>query len=422
MKNIILSIGLLAMGIVSAQFKVNIEAPDTFTKQKVVVYALNGSKDYIVAQADKKNGKWTLSISQYYKGMMRAYFPENGRSVHFIAENKEVNMTLNTEGDRVSSISYQDEANKNWERTTQYLERKQILPVLHQISHLYHNETPFSIALKNEIRYLENQSEQGEEGSFVRYFVETQKYTTEKGISVEEYKNFLVNSGDMLEASSLMRPILVNFLRSLSRENFHKEVDSLLETANLETHRGQTLLSELLSIFEAYGFEAEKEKYYQRAMALTCSINDNLKSSISAIKNTAIGATFQDYTFSKNVSNTKLKKLSDIKADKKVILFWSSTCPHCVSELPIILENYQKLKQKNIEVIALSVDSDAKSYENQVGALPWINDAELKGWNSSYAETYNVRATPTYYVLDSKQKIIAKPANFSAFLSSLNEK
>ena len=83
------------------------------------------------------------------------------------------------------------------------------------------------------------------------------------------------------------------------------------------------------------------------------------------------------------------------------------------------LTDYQKLKEKNIEVIAFALDSDSKSYKETIASLPWINDTELKGWQSSYTETYNVRATPTYFVLDKNNKIIEKPTNFSAFLSTL---
>jgi len=101
-----------------------------------------------------------------------------------------------------------------------------------------------------------------------------------------------------------------------------------------------------------------------------------------------------------------INALFDEYYDKKVVLFWASTCPHCLSELPIILENYKKLKQKNIEVVAFALDTDMKLYKEKTAPLPWINDTELKGWQSSYAETYNVHATPTYYVLDKNNKII----------------
>ena len=57
----------------------------------------------------------------------------------------------------------------------------------------------------------------------------------------------------------------------------------------------------------------------------------------------------------------------------------------------------------------MSLDSDKTSYLQKVNALPWINDSELKGWYSSYVETYNIHATPTYFIVDAENKIIAKP-------------
>ena len=54
--------------------------------------------------------------------------------------------------------------------------------------------------------------------------------------------------------------------------------------------------------------------------------------------------------------------------------------------------------------------------------LPWINDSELKGWNSSYSEIYNINATPSYFILDSANKIIAKPNHAADVISYLNLK
>ena len=66
---------LFGAGMVSAQFKVNIEAPDSFAKNQVIIYELGGSKDFITAQASKKNGKWQVNIPKNYMGIMKAYFP-----------------------------------------------------------------------------------------------------------------------------------------------------------------------------------------------------------------------------------------------------------------------------------------------------------------------------------------------------------
>ena len=426
MRKIILSLVIVGVKILSAQFSISINVSEHFTDKNVIIYTLSGSKDVYYIQAEKKNGKWIVQIPSPYKGMLKAYFPKSNHSINFISENKNIEMKLNTESDKISGVNFIDEANKKWGH---YLSSKDkiehILPVLKQIKNFYENQSDFDEALNREIKKLEAIENNAEENSFTAFYAKNSKYASENPayrLSSQAYADFLINSGELLESSSLVRPVLINFLKNLSRENLIPEVDKLLDTLDLETPRGQTVLAELLNIFDIYGLKAEKERYYKKASALTCEINQNLKNSIKSIKNTEIGATFEDYTFKAHVKNTKAKKLSGIKANKKVVLFWSSTCPHCLSELPIILENYSLLKAKGIEVVAISLDSDQKSYEDKTNALPWINDSELKGWKSKAAEVYNVHGTPTYYILDKNNKIIEKPRNFSEFVSSNNLK
>jgi peroxiredoxin len=78
-----------------------------------------------------------------------------------------------------------------------------------------------------------------------------------------------------------------------------------------------------------------------------------------------MGAVFPNYKFQSPL-NTTAKSLHDVKADKKVIIFWSSTCSHCESELPKLLEKYNELKAKNIQVVALSLDVDKNSYTKRL--------------------------------------------------------
>ena len=200
--------------------------------------------------------------------------------------------------------------------------------------------------------------------------------------------------------------------------NVANAVDKLLKAVNLETPRGQTILSEFIEIFDTYGMADLKEKYLTEAKNLKCTINDRLSNTIATNKNTELGATFPNYVF-QNPTNTTAKSIADVKASKKIIVFWASTCSHCEAELPKLIEKYDAIKAQNAEVIAFSLDSEKANYDAKVKSLPWINDTELKGWYSSFAETYNVRATPTYFVLDSNNKIIAKPDHAADVISYL---
>ncbi len=178
----------------------------------------------------------------------------------------------------------------------------------------------------------------------------------------------------MLESSSLLRPVLVAYLNSGGNANVGASVDKLLDSLKVETPRGQTVLSELIDIFDVYQMDDFKTKYLGLAKNLKCTINDRLASTLKSNANVEMGAVFPNYKF-QSPTNTTVKSIHDVKADKKIIVFWSSTCSHCETELPKLLEKYNDLKAKNIQVIALSLDVDKNSYSNKITAFPWINDS-----------------------------------------------
>ena len=211
------------------------------------------------------------------------------------------------------------------------------------------------------------------------------------------------------------------FLTNSSKSNLGEEVDKLLKTVDIETPRGQTILSELIEIFNVYNIKDLKEKYLTEAKGLKCTINDRLSGTLKSNLNNKVGSVIPNYKFI-SASNTKVKSLHDVKADKKIIIIWSSTCPHCEKEISEMFTNYNKIKSKNIEIVGFSLDTDSKVYHEKVKLLPWINDTELKGWYSSYVELFNVQATPTFYVVDGKNKIISNPDNFSEILEFLGLK
>ena len=349
MKKISILSALLGISFLSAQFKINIEAADSFSQKTATVSTLEGAKYIPLKEVNKKNGKWIIDVPKNYMGMMRIYFPENGKTVNLISENKDVVIKLTTNGDVISKIDFTDESNQKMAHMMQIQRKKsQVLPVLLEMKKLYNDNSTFDKALESEIHLLENSNVAINNHPFIQYYLDNSKFTAgqeDSNISTEEYIQFFANSGSMLETSSLLRPALVSFLRKTSPETIDSEVDKLLEKVNLKTSRGQIILAELLSIFEIYELEKQKEKYFNLASSLNYDVNGQLKSIVKAIKNTSIGVVLPDYSFTSNVTNTKSKKISGVKADKKVVLFWSSTCSHCLKELPIISENYQKLKE-----------------------------------------------------------------------------
>ncbi|WP_353150370.1 TlpA disulfide reductase family protein [Chryseobacterium sp.] len=417
MKKIYTLSAVLAAFMIQAQFTVTIQTPADFKDQDAILYTLNGSRDIIVTQEKSKNNTWTFKYPSNYMGMMKVYFPGTNNTVNFISENKNVNLKLDIQNNKIKEIAYLDEANELMSKQQEGSQKKElILPALTQIKEYYKDNTDFGKALRTEIDRLSGKTAPIDAAShpFISYYnTNYSKFLgnsadPSKKVDQDEIINFIDKSNDMLESSSLLRPLLVAYLNSGGNTNVTASVDKLLDRLKVETPRGQTVLSELIDIFDAYQMDEFKNKYLSLAKNLKCTITDRLASTLKSNANVEMGAAFPNYKF-QSPANTTAKSLYDVKADKKVIVFWSSTCSHCESELPKLLDKYNDLKAKNVQIVGLSLDVDKNSYTKKIAAFPWVNDSELRGWNSSYVDTYNVHATPTYFILDANNKIINKP-------------
>jgi peroxiredoxin len=415
MKKIFTLSAFLAVFSLQAQFTVTIQAPADFKDQDAILYTLNGSKDIIFSKEQSKNNTWTFKYPKNYMGMMKVYFPGSNNTFNFISENKNVNVKLETQTNKIKNIIYLDEANTLMNGLQEGSQKKElILPALSQIKEYYKDNTEFGKALANEINRLSGNSQGIDQAQhpFIYYYnTNYSKFLSNdasKKLNQDDIINFIDKSNDMLETSSLLRPILVSYLNTGGNTNVAGSVDKLLDRLKVETPRGQTVLSELIDIFDVYDMQEFKDKYLALAKNLKCTITDRLATTLKSNANVEMGAVFPNYKFQAPV-NTTAKTLHDVKADKKVIVFWSSTCSHCETELPQLLAKYNDLKAKNIQVVGLSLDTDKDSYSKKISAFPWVNDSELRGWNSTYADTYNVHATPTYFILDANNKIISKP-------------
>lgn len=428
MKNLIILVALFISAIIHAQFTVTLSSAQSKAGSDAYLYTLNGSKDVLSSKAVNSKNKWVFKVPDSYVGMLRVYIPEGNNSVNLISENKNIEASYLMKGDKISEVTYIDETNKTM-NDIQDIQRKKeiILPALYQMNDFYTSKSPFKTAINEEIvRLSQNITYDASKHPFIDFYNSNYKKflapdaTTPK-VEEKDIINFIANSSEMLETSSLLKPILVSYLNNAPKADVSKSIDNLLNAVNIETPRGQTVLSELIEIFDTYDMADLKAKYLAEAMNLKCTINDRLAGTIAISKNLEIGAKFANYTFT-NAFNTKAKSIYDVKASKKIILFWASTCSHCEAEIPKLIEKYAQMKAQNIQIIGLSVDNDKDSYERRIKDLPWINDAQLRGWNSTYAETYNVHATPTYYILDQDNKIIAKPNHVGDVLNFLNLK
>ena len=423
MKKILITSSILLSAFAFAQFNVKVTIPKYLSDSDVYLYGFNGSKEILYSKAKISGNTATFKVDKKYVGMMRAFFQKANSSVNMVSENKDISLKIDLDSkNKISNVVFDDQTNQLFSNEIE-LQKKQelILPALIQIKDYYKPSDLFYKSLDGEINLLsKNDTALYESHPFLDYYNKNQKYSVQEKaaeLKPEDFINFYSKSGEYLETSTILKPSLINFL-NVSKSNVEGSVDKLLDAVNLETPRGQTILSELIDIFNTYDMDKLKEKYLTEANNLKCTINDRLATTLKSNNNTELGAKFPNITFV-NPIHSNSKSLYNIKATKKIVVFWSSTCSHCEAELPKLLEKYDKLKAQNIEIVGFSLDSSLEEFKSKANIYPWINDSEGKGWYSSYGDTYNIVATPTYFVLDADNKIISKPNHVGDVLDYL---
>jgi peroxiredoxin len=206
-----------------------------------------------------------------------------------------------------------------------------------------------------------------------------------------------------------------NMTQEELEENLVIAVDTVLEKAFVNQQVYEFVVSFLIKGFEAIGFEKGLEHIANHNMVNDLCVNSErkkeLENKIELIKRLAIGQPAPDFTFTDDLGNSV--SLDKINSEKTVIVFWASWCPHCTDILPTLKEYYNPDNTSQLEIIGVSIDTDAESWQNAISdhQFNWINIAELKGWDGPIVEQYGVSATPTFFVLDKNKKIIGKPAN-----------
>lgn len=103
-------------------------------------------------------------------------------------------------------------------------------------------------------------------------------------------------------------------------------------------------------------------------------------------------------------------QMSDFEGKTKVLYFWATWCPACRKETDAINKLQPMMKDKGIEFIAVSLDQDLDRLKNYIEQnnikYPVLFDGQ--GWQNAIAQLYGVRATPSFYVIDSNNELVTE--------------
>lgn len=295
-----------------------------------------------------------------------------------------------------------------------------------------------------QLEYLKfiNETSQTDPKSFIaRYIRSAQLPVINFSLQPEEQLAYLQNhsldnvdfSDNKLIYSDVFTNKTIEFLtyyrnpqlpKELLEKEFIKASDKILDKAKVNQLVYQQIVDYLIDGFKKFGFDLVLDHIIENYvvkddLCLDEETENSIEKRVDQAQKLSVGTEAPSIILPD--STGKEINLSDIKAERIVVLFYSSECPHCRDLIPKLKKVYESQDKKEFEVFAVSLDSDVdewKKFIQETGA-DWINVIAPGGWDSIAASRYFIYATPTIFVIDKDKRIILKPLTVEEIVKML---
>jgi thiol-disulfide isomerase/thioredoxin len=231
----------------------------------------------------------------------------------------------------------------------------------------------------------------------------------------------------LMHSSSYDKAVMA-FLRNLNAINedqFSVAADTLMDLAGRNAECRAYMLDHLVDLFSTFGPEAALQHVIDRYVApagANSSIDPALRRKVDALLKVSVGGNGPEEQMDDHGSIVALSSI--VKASRYTALFfYSSTCSHCEAQMPTLKTDYDRYHAKGFQVVGIALDADSADFLAGIKEheIPWKCYSHFMGWGEPAAKDYLVKATPTFYLLDPKMTIVAKPTDAEELGKKLKE-
>ncbi|GAA4268636.1 TlpA family protein disulfide reductase [Hyunsoonleella aestuarii] len=397
-----------------------------------ILYKVTPTISEYVSNAEiQGDGSFQFQLdSTYTKGIYRLVYavPQEDYNFDIIYNGKEdVELTFNSETGVKFDSSLENKLLESYTNS--------MLMITNSIGNYFRDESKDkdTLALTKIFKtQKETQSnfEEASKGSIASNFIKANKpFIPKSSVDVKTYVQKLEKhyfdhvdfNNSVLQSSNFLTERMLNYVFGNGANsqdeiaNYKKNINTLYQKINSSPdHIKKNLLSILwqqmadLNIESVANFIADTY-----LMDLAVSSNDQeLLRALILYNDISIGKIAPDFEVeTKEKDKTITKKLSQLNiAENYIVVFWSTTCSHCLDEIPQ-LQNFIKSVEKNkVKVVAIALEDESYNWKNLTYDYPEFIHIYGDGkWNNDIGNRYGVTATPSYFVLNAKKQIVAKP-------------
>tara|TARA_R110002012_G_scaffold263456_1_gene446212 strand:+ start:41905 stop:43227 length:1323 start_codon:yes stop_codon:yes gene_type:complete len=406
----------------------------------LIAYRLTPDAQVYVADSAIKNGSFTLNLPEDAEsGMYRIVYAVPQEEFNFdILYNAKENIVIDFDANKGLGFTQSEE---NILLNTYLAELAQIEAEIIQFYSAQETDTTTFNSATKKLKAHQNLFETKSEGLLAHNFIRSnkpyiptkyepvQKYVAHKKAAYFEAIDF---SNPVLQSSGFLTDKVSNYAftaLSLTQQTKKETEDDIIKNIA----HFSSILSDVASVFKfylyndlwknaiAYDYNEVADFIYSKYLKELAETTNHLdiKTAIEAHNRLRLGEIAPEMVWKDGGNEKSLRTLEPF--ENYILIFWSSTCGHCLNELPAL---HKELKgNSSLKIIAVGLEDETENWQIESKNLPNFEHLIALGkWDSAYANLYDINATPTYYILDSEKRIIAKPENDRALVEFLESK